>query len=93
MMWCCSSAGDLYEYDRKSKPSWKRHIWHERTAQAAPLMPSKGCSLPGLSDDHSESLFLLTKVWSLQVFYEHSNHFQKKSAQNFFRKTSENTQI
>ncbi|KAK7406030.1 hypothetical protein VNO78_07645 [Psophocarpus tetragonolobus] len=55
------SAGDLYEYDRKSKPSWKRHMWQERTAQASPLMPSKGYSLPGLSGDHSESLFLLTK--------------------------------
>ncbi|KAL5182015.1 hypothetical protein HKD37_01G002787 [Glycine soja] len=65
VVYTISSAGDLYEYDRKSKPSWKRHIWHERTAQAAPLMPSKGCSLPGLSDDHSESLFLLTKEGTL----------------------------
>ncbi|KAK7343029.1 hypothetical protein VNO80_25991 [Phaseolus coccineus] len=65
MMWGCSSDGDLYEYDKKSKPSWKRHIWQDKTSQAAPLMPSKGCSLHGLSDDHSESLFLLTKEGTL----------------------------
>ncbi|TKY71057.1 hypothetical protein E2542_SST07352 [Spatholobus suberectus] len=65
VVYTISSAGDLYEYDRKSKPSWKRHIWQERTARAAPLMPSKGCSLPGLSGDHSESLFLLTKEGTL----------------------------
>ncbi|KHN35095.1 hypothetical protein glysoja_004861 [Glycine soja] len=33
--------------------------------QAAPLIPSKGCSLPGLSDDHSECLILLTKEGTL----------------------------
>ncbi|XP_020230003.1 uncharacterized protein LOC109810841 isoform X2 [Cajanus cajan] len=65
VVYTISSAGDLYEYDRKSKPSWKRHIWQERKAQAAPLMPSKGCSVPGLSGDHSESLFLLTKEGTL----------------------------
>ncbi|XP_047173530.1 uncharacterized protein LOC124841319 [Vigna umbellata] len=65
VVYTISSAGDLYEYDKKSKPSWKRHIWQDKTSQAAPLMPSKGCSLPGSSDDHSESLFLLTKEGSL----------------------------
>ncbi|KAK8471791.1 hypothetical protein PHAVU_002G034601 [Phaseolus vulgaris] len=49
----------------KSKPSWKRHIWQDKTSQAAPLMSSKGCSFQGLSDDHSESLFLLTKEGTL----------------------------
>ena len=62
--WCdeYSSAGDLYEYNSKSKPSWKRHIWQEKKAQISSLIPSKGCTLHGLSADHSESLFLLTKV-------------------------------
>lgn len=71
MMWWCSSAGDLYEYDRKSKPSWKKHIWHEKTVKVSPLVPSKGCIVHGLSGDHSESLFLLTKVFLMKVFYEH----------------------
>lgn len=57
-----SSTGDLYEYNSKSKPSWKRHIWQDKKAQVSSLMPSKGSTLHGLSADHSESLFLLTKV-------------------------------
>ncbi|KAL2329209.1 hypothetical protein Fmac_022636 [Flemingia macrophylla] len=65
VVYTISSAGGLYEYDRKSKPSWKRHIWKEKTAQVAPLIPSKGCILHGLSGDHSESLFLLTKEGTL----------------------------
>jgi len=83
MIWGCSSAGDLYEYDEKSKPSWKRHIWKDKTSQAAPLMPSKGCSLPGLSDGHSESLFLLTKVCCLQVFMKVLIICRKKCYQDF----------
>ncbi|KAK7343030.1 hypothetical protein VNO80_25992 [Phaseolus coccineus] len=65
VVYTISSDGDLYEYDKKSKPSWKRQIWQDKTSQAAPLMPSKGCNLHGLSDDHSESLFLLTKEGTL----------------------------
>ncbi|XP_061359637.1 uncharacterized protein LOC133303696 isoform X2 [Gastrolobium bilobum] len=65
VVYTISSAGDLYEYDRKSKPSWKRHIWQEKAAQVASLIPSKGCILVGLSGDHSESLFLLTKEGTL----------------------------
>ncbi|KAK7264059.1 hypothetical protein RJT34_31662 [Clitoria ternatea] len=65
VVYTISSAGDLYEYDRKSKPSWKRHIWQEKTAHIAPLVPSKGCILHGISGDHSESLFLLTKEGTL----------------------------
>ncbi|KAG2398096.1 uncharacterized protein HKW66_Vig0136680 [Vigna angularis] len=60
-----SSAGDLFEYNRKSKPSWRKHIWQEKTAKVSPLIPSKGCILNGLSGDHSESLFLLTKEGTL----------------------------
>ena len=57
-----SSTGDLYEYDRRSKPSWKKHIWTEGKVEDASLMPSMGCTLHGLSGDYSISLFLLTKV-------------------------------
>ncbi|KAE9616402.1 hypothetical protein Lalb_Chr03g0024521 [Lupinus albus] len=65
VVYTISSAGDLYEYDKKSKPAWKRHIWQDRTAQLGPLVPSKGCIMYGLSGDHSESLFLLTKEGTL----------------------------
>ncbi|KAJ0084157.1 hypothetical protein Patl1_29541 [Pistacia atlantica] len=56
-----SSTGDLYEYDRTSKPSWKKHIWSKGTAGNASLIPSMGCTVYGLIGDHSISLFLLTK--------------------------------
>ncbi|XP_057480828.1 uncharacterized protein LOC130767820 isoform X2 [Actinidia eriantha] len=56
-----SSNGDLYEYDRSSKPSWKKHIWREGTAEDTSLLPSTGFSLHGLNGAHSFSLFLLTK--------------------------------
>ncbi|PSR90173.1 Large neutral amino acids transporter small subunit like [Actinidia chinensis var. chinensis] len=56
-----SSNGDLYEYDRSSKPSWKKHIWREGTAEDTSLLPSTGFSLHGLNGAHSVSLFLLTK--------------------------------
>ncbi|KAF7827288.1 uncharacterized protein G2W53_018452 [Senna tora] len=66
VVYTISSSGDLYEHDRKSKPSWKRHIWQEGTSQvAAPLIPSRGCTLNGLTGAQSESLFLLTKVGTL----------------------------
>ncbi|XP_024160109.1 uncharacterized protein LOC112167331 isoform X2 [Rosa chinensis] len=61
VIYTISSAGDLYEYDRMSKPSWKKHIWREETAQDASLMPLTGSTLHGLNGDHSISLFLLTK--------------------------------
>ena len=62
-LFCCSSIGDLYEYDRSSKPSWKKHIWREgTTTEDTSLMPSKGCALHGFGGSHSVSLFLLTKV-------------------------------
>lgn len=58
----CSSIGDLYEYDRSSKPPWKKHIWREGKAQDASLTPSMGSTLHRSSGDQSVSLFLLTKV-------------------------------
>ncbi|KAL6966568.1 hypothetical protein U1Q18_032348 [Sarracenia purpurea var. burkii] len=60
-----SSNGDLYEYDKNSKPSWKKHIWREGTAEDTHLIPSIGCPLHGLSGAHSVSLFLLTKGGNL----------------------------
>ncbi|KAJ4845205.1 hypothetical protein Tsubulata_036495 [Turnera subulata] len=61
IVYTISSIGELYEYDRSSKPSWKKHIWTEGTTKGASLAPSRGCTLHGLSGDHSASLFLLTK--------------------------------
>ncbi|KAJ6948318.1 hypothetical protein NC651_002614 [Populus alba x Populus x berolinensis] len=61
VVYTISSTGDLYEYDRSSKPSWKKHIWAEGTVADASLMPSMGCTLHGLSGEYSISLFLLTK--------------------------------
>ncbi|CAK7331108.1 unnamed protein product [Dovyalis caffra] len=61
VVYTISSTGDLYEYDRSSKPSWKKHIWKEGTVEDASLMPSMGCTLHGLSGDYSVSLFLITK--------------------------------
>ncbi|CAK9183477.1 unnamed protein product [Ilex paraguariensis] len=56
-----SSTGDLYEFDPSSKPSWKKHIWREGSAQNTSLSPSMGCGVHGLNGAHSMSLFLLTK--------------------------------
>ncbi|XP_050369667.1 uncharacterized protein LOC126787803 isoform X2 [Argentina anserina] len=61
VIYTISSAGDLYEYDRRSKPSWKKHVWREESAQDASIMPVTGSTLHGLNGDHSISLFLLTK--------------------------------
>lgn len=56
-----SSTGDLYEYDKSSRPSWKKHIWTEGSRKDASLMASRGCSIYGVGGAHSISLFLLTK--------------------------------
>ncbi|XP_020597698.1 uncharacterized protein LOC110037398 [Phalaenopsis equestris] len=53
-----SSTGDLYEFDKKTKPSWKKHIWSEASAEAVPLAASIGCTLHGLVGTHSLSCFL-----------------------------------
>ncbi|KAG5517496.1 hypothetical protein RHGRI_038037 [Rhododendron griersonianum] len=60
-----SSNGGLYEYDRNSKPSWKKHIWREGKPENTSLIPSTGCPLHGLGGAHSVSLFLLTKGGNL----------------------------
>ncbi|XP_020275447.1 uncharacterized protein LOC109849960 isoform X2 [Asparagus officinalis] len=56
-----STLGDLYEFDRKSKPAWKKHIWSEKTTKEILLAPLTGCRINGISGTHSHSLFLLTK--------------------------------
>ncbi|OIT22804.1 PREDICTED: uncharacterized protein LOC109217097 isoform X1 [Nicotiana attenuata] len=56
-----STSGDLYEYDERSRPSWKKHIRKESSAQNTSLKPSLGCSLQGVNGAVSKSLFLLTK--------------------------------
>ncbi|KAG0447767.1 hypothetical protein HPP92_028181 [Vanilla planifolia] len=56
-----SSSGDLYEFDKKTKPSWKKHIWSEASSEAVLLSPSTGCTLHGLVGHNSLSLFLLTQ--------------------------------
>ncbi|KAF4387287.1 hypothetical protein F8388_016696 [Cannabis sativa] len=61
VVYTISSIGNLYEYDRNSKPLWKKHIWKEGAAKDASLEPLKGAALHGLIRDHSISLFLLTK--------------------------------
>uniref|UniRef100_A0A9I9EIW2 Uncharacterized protein n=1 Tax=Cucumis melo TaxID=3656 RepID=A0A9I9EIW2_CUCME len=57
-----SSVGDLYEYDRNSKPLWNKHVWKDRVVQDLRLIPSRGCYIHSLNGDPSISLFLLTKT-------------------------------
>ncbi|KAJ0979094.1 hypothetical protein J5N97_014568 [Dioscorea zingiberensis] len=60
-----SSDGDLYEFDKTTKPSWKKHIWSEALMEEISLITSPGSTLQGLVGAHSVSLFLLTKKLSL----------------------------
>ncbi|KAG9454748.1 hypothetical protein H6P81_007652 [Aristolochia fimbriata] len=60
-----SSSGDLYEFDKSSKPSWKKHIRGETLAEEISFLPSPGCALHGLFGSNSLSLFLLTKSGDL----------------------------
>ncbi|GLT51038.1 hypothetical protein SLA2020_244850 [Shorea laevis] len=61
VVYTISSTGDLYEHDKSSRPSWKKHIRKEGREEDCSLLPSLGCTLHGPSGDHSVSLFLLTK--------------------------------
>ncbi|XP_042382554.1 uncharacterized protein LOC121975167 isoform X1 [Zingiber officinale] len=56
-----SSSGNLYEFDKGSKPSWKKHIWSDPSVNQTSLETTGGCALHGLAGAHSSSLFLLTK--------------------------------
>ncbi|XP_052179132.1 uncharacterized protein LOC127792604 [Diospyros lotus] len=83
-----SSIGDLYEYDRSSKPSWKKHIWREGTAEDTSLLPSRGCVLYGLTGPHSVSLFVLTKGGNLAERQLHQRKWKwivhRSPEDNFF---------
>lgn len=65
-----SSSGDLYEYDRSSKPSWKKHVRSEVGEAAGEerttflLKPLTGSVIHD-SALHSTSLILLTKGGNL----------------------------
>ncbi|XP_022961164.1 uncharacterized protein LOC111461757 isoform X1 [Cucurbita moschata] len=65
IVYTISSVGDLYEYDRSSKPLWKKHVWKDGEAREFRLMASSGCYRHSLNGDHSISLFLLTKDGNL----------------------------
>ncbi|KAH9295138.1 hypothetical protein KI387_038726, partial [Taxus chinensis] len=56
-----SMIGELYEYDKNSKPSWKKHIWGKSMSENISLAPSRGCTLHGLVGSSSQSLFILSK--------------------------------
>ncbi|XP_038999031.1 uncharacterized protein LOC120124416 [Hibiscus syriacus] len=38
VVYTISSAGDLYEYDKSSRPSWKKHLQSEETAKEGSLV-------------------------------------------------------
>jgi hypothetical protein len=57
----CSSSGNLYEFDKDSKPAWKKHIWSDPSTRYS-LRTSTGCTVHGLFGFGSVSLFLLSKV-------------------------------
>ncbi|KAK4784841.1 hypothetical protein SAY86_019209 [Trapa natans] len=56
-----SSTGELYEFDRSSRPSWKKHMRADGRSEDTLLMTTRGHVLPGLNGDNSVSLFLLSK--------------------------------
>ncbi|XP_021751529.1 uncharacterized protein LOC110717190 [Chenopodium quinoa] len=65
LIFTISSAGDLYEHDKNTKPPWKKHVWKEGSAEDTSLLPSRGCSAQGLGGASSISLFLLNKAGKL----------------------------
>lgn len=72
----CSSTGDLYEFDKESKPSWKKHILSEETDSIS-LSSSAGCALHGLLGANSVSLFLISKVCEIIVsLYQEKINFE-----------------
>ncbi|KAJ4787289.1 hypothetical protein LUZ62_038535 [Rhynchospora pubera] len=61
VLFTMSSSGDLYEFDKGSKPSWKKHIWSDPSTEYVSLKSSTGCAIQGLFGAQSVSLFLLSK--------------------------------
>ncbi|KAL4592182.1 hypothetical protein LXL04_005169 [Taraxacum kok-saghyz] len=60
-----SLSGDLYEFDRTSKPLWKKHVWGKQSGQDTTLTPSTGSTAHRRTGPHSDSLYLLTKGGNL----------------------------
>ncbi|KAJ7535122.1 hypothetical protein O6H91_12G019000 [Diphasiastrum complanatum] len=56
-----SSKGDLYEYDPKAKPAWRKHIREGSSIESFPLEAATGVTLHDLAGPSSTSLFLMTK--------------------------------
>ncbi|KAL3698138.1 hypothetical protein R1sor_012214 [Riccia sorocarpa] len=56
-----STSGDLYEFDYRSKPAWKKHVRKGSVMEDLSLAPSVGVAVHGLAGAASASLFLLTK--------------------------------
>ncbi|XP_074292416.1 uncharacterized protein LOC141619286 [Silene latifolia] len=65
LVFTISSAGELYEHDKNTKPPWKKHLRKEGLPEDTYLIPSKGCIAQGLSGASSISLFLITKAGKL----------------------------
>ncbi|KAJ3676588.1 hypothetical protein LUZ60_004000 [Juncus effusus] len=57
VLFTISSNGDLYEFDKQSKPSWKKHISTENIS----LKPFTGSVIHGLFGSQSISIFLINK--------------------------------
>ncbi|XP_057515139.1 uncharacterized protein LOC130796775 isoform X2 [Amaranthus tricolor] len=62
LIFTLSSAGDLYEYDKSTKPPWKKHVWRKESAEHTSLLSSGGCSAQVIGRTSSISLFLLNKA-------------------------------
>ncbi|KAL6499629.1 hypothetical protein OROGR_027539 [Orobanche gracilis] len=53
LLFIVSLAGDLYEYDRTSKPPWRKHIRQEGLTNDTALASSRACISHGLVGPHS----------------------------------------
>ncbi|CAM6104128.1 unnamed protein product [Calypogeia fissa] len=60
-----STTGDLYEYDSKAKPAWKKHVREGSAVEELLLAPAGGVAVHGLAGAASVSLFLSTKDGTL----------------------------
>ncbi|BBN02887.1 hypothetical protein MPTK1_2g18990 [Marchantia polymorpha subsp. ruderalis] len=56
-----STSGDLYEYDYRARPAWKKHVRKGSAVEDLTLAPASGVAVHGLAGAASVSLFLLTK--------------------------------
>ncbi|KAL2645054.1 hypothetical protein R1flu_012641 [Riccia fluitans] len=56
-----STSGDLYEYDSRARPAWKKHVRKGSVIEDLCLAPTVGVAVHGLAGAASASLFLMTK--------------------------------